>query len=64
MTKKQKIILSSFGLSDADVIRSASEISKLLANNKSLLTDIDEEDNLFEIEEEDFYGEDEINICD
>lgn len=64
ITKKQKIILSSFGLADTDVIHSAGEISRLLADNKSLLSNIDEEDNAFESEEDDFYGENEIDIYD
>ena len=64
VTKKQKIILSAFGLADTDVFNSAAEISRLLANNQSLLADADEEDDPFENEENDFYGEDEINICD
>lgn len=37
VTKKQKIILSSFGLAEEDVENMASEISRLLANNQSLL---------------------------
>ena len=64
ITKKQKIILSSFGLADTDVIHSAGEISRLLADKKSLLSNIDEEDNAFESEENDFYGENEIDIYD
>ena len=56
VTKKQKIILSSFGLSEDDVINSAAEISSLLAKNQSLLT-VNEEDD--EGEEDDFDGEDE-----
>lgn len=64
VTKTQKIILSSFGLADTDVFNSATEISRLLANNQSLLTDVDEEEYPFKEEEDDLYGEDEINICD
>ena len=64
ITKKQKIILSSFGLADTDMIQSAAEISRLLADNKSLLSKFDEEDNPFESEEDDFYGENEIDIYD
>ena len=64
ITKKQKIILSSFGLADTDMIQSAAEISRLLADNKSLLSKFDEEDNSFESEEDDFYGENEIDIYD
>lgn len=57
VTKKQKIILSSFGLSEDDVINSAAEISSLLAKNQSLLTATEDEED--EGEEDDFYGEDE-----
>ncbi len=57
VTKKQKIILSSFGLSEDDVINSAAEISSLLAKKQSLLTADEDEDN--EGEEDDLYGEDE-----
>ena len=60
VTKKQKIILSSFGLSEDDVINSAAEISSLLAKNQSLLT-VNEEDD--EGEEDDFDGEDEDDFC-
>ena len=64
ITKKQKIILSSFGLADTDVTHSAAEISRLLADNRSLLSNTDEGDNTIESEEDDFYGENEIDICD
>lgn len=64
VTKKQKTILSSFGLADTDVFHSAAEISRLLGNNQSLLPDTDEENESFENKEDDFYGEDEIDICD
>lgn len=58
VTRKQKTILSSFGLSEEDVISSSAEISKLLANNQSLLSA--EDDDLDDEEEEvDLYGEDE-----
>lgn len=57
VTKKQKIILSSFGLSEDDVINSAAEISSLLAKNQSLLIVNEDEDD--EGEEDDFCGEDE-----
>ena len=43
VTKRQKIILSSFGLSEDDVINSAAEISSLLAKNQALLT-VNEDD--------------------
>ena len=55
ISKKQKIILSSFGLSEEDVIKAAAEISTLLANNQSLLMEEDDD----EWEEVDFGGEDE-----
>ena len=55
VTKKQKIILSSFGLSEDDVINSAAEISSLLAKNQSLLAVNEDEEG----EEDDFCGEDE-----
>lgn len=60
VTKKQKIILSSFGVSEDDVINSAAEISSLLAKNQSLLTVNEDEDDEGE---EDFYGEDEDDFC-
>lgn len=41
VTKKRKTILGAFGLADTDVLNSAAEISRLLGNNCSLLTDID-----------------------
>ena len=54
VTKKQKVILSSFGLSEDDVIKTAGEISQLLASNQSLLQADDDDDN--EGEEDDFDG--------
>ena len=58
VTRKQKVILSSFGLSEEDVIKAAGEISHLLANNQSLLP---EEDDTVDAdgEEVDFDGADE-----
>ena len=56
ISKKQKIILSSFGISEEDVIKAAAEISALLANNQSLLPEDGDDD---EWEEVDFGGEDE-----
>ena len=50
VTKKQKIILSSFGLDENSIIRSADEISKLLASSQSLMD-----------KEESNDGEEEIN---
>ena len=63
VTKKQKIILSSFGISEQDVFDSAAEISRLLAANQSLLFAADNEDK-DEDKEDDFYGEDEIDFDD
>lgn len=59
VSKRQKIILSSFGM-DADSIKSlANEIGTLLKNNQSLMADTDESD------EEDYeYGTDEVDIFD
>ena len=37
VTKTQKVILSSFGLDDANINKSAEIISKLLANGQSLM---------------------------
>ncbi len=37
VTKKQKTILSSFGLNEDDILKAADEISKLLEENKSLM---------------------------
>ena len=59
VTKKQKIILSSFGLSEEDVINSAAEISSLLAKNQSLLSADEDEDIDDDGEEDDLDGEDE-----
>lgn len=50
VTKKQKIILSSFGLDENSIIMSADEISKLLASSQSLMD-----------KEESNDGEEEIN---
>ena len=61
VTKKQKIILSSFGISEQDVFDSAAEISRLLAANQSLLSVSENED---EDKENDFHGEDEIDFDD
>ncbi len=64
LTKKQKTILSSFGISEMDIDNTASEISRLLANNQSLLQEADDADDEYELEEADFYGEDEIDFFD
>ncbi len=55
VTKKQKVILSSFGLSEDDVIKSAGEISQRLANNQSLLQEDDDPEDI-EGEEAEFDG--------
>lgn len=56
VSKRQKIILSSFGLDDMDVRSAAAQISSLLANNQSLLETESKED----IED----GQDEIDYYD
>ena len=61
VTKKQKIILSSFGMSEEDIRKTAAEISELLKNNQSLLPKANEND---EGEEVDFDGENEIDFLD
>lgn len=60
VTRKQKDILSAFGLADADIYSAASEIGTLLAKNQSLLTESDDDEN----EEDVFYGEDEVDLDD
>ena len=64
ITKKQKIILSSFGLEEKDIIDVASDISRLLASNKSLLADSESDDAEFEGEEVDIDVEDEVDFDD
>ena len=52
VTKRQKVILSAFGLDDMDIRNAAAQISNLLTNNQSLLetaTKEDEEDGQNEI---------------
>ena len=61
VTKKQKVILSSFGLNNDDVLRSANEIGQLLAKNKSL---IETEDSDTEEKEEDGDGENTFDFID
>ena len=61
VTKKQKIILSSFGMSEEDIRKIATEIAESLKKNKSLLPEPDEENDG---EEVDFDGEDEIDFID
>ena len=59
VSKRQKIILSSFGM-DADSIRSiAAEIGSLLENNKSLMDESEKTDE--EVYED---GTDEVDIFD
>lgn len=57
ITKKQKTILSAFGLSDADIRSTAAEIGSLLAGIQSLINDTN-------AKEEDNDGEDTVNIFD
>ena len=61
VTKKQKIILSSFGMSEEDIRKIATEIAESLKKNKSLLPEPDEENDG---EEVDFDCEDEIDFID
>ena len=61
VSKKQKIILSSFGMSDDDIRTIANEISLLLENNKSLMYDADSDD---EDEEVNDYGTDTLDFFD
>lgn len=58
LSKKQKIILSSFGLGEDDIRSIANDIGKLLAENKSLLYETESESEVIE------YGEDEFNDLD
>ena len=58
---KQKVILSSFGLSNDDVLQSANEIGQLLAKNKSLI-EADEPD--FDEQEEESDGTDALDFID
>ena len=61
VTKKQKVILSSFGLSNDDVLMTANDIGQLLASNKSLIEA--EEPDTDEMEE-DVDGEDTFDFID
>lgn len=45
VTKKQKIILGSFGLEESDIRKTAEEINILLINNQSLMNELPEEEN-------------------
>ena len=57
VTKKQKVILSSFGLCNDDVLQSANEIGQLLAKNKSLIEteEIDTEESEDDSDAEDTF---------
>ena len=55
VSKRQKIILSAFGLDDMDIRSTAAEISNLLANNQSLLEAAAKEDNEYGQNEIDYY---------
>jgi len=61
VTKKQKVILSSFGLSNDDVLQSANEIGQLLIKNKSLI-ETDESD--FDEQEEESDGTNTLDFID
>jgi len=62
VSKKQKIILSSFGMSDEDIRIIADEISILLDNNKSLMYEADTDDE--DEEEVSDYGTDTLDFFD
>lgn len=57
VTKKQKTILSAFGLSDSDIRSTAAEIGNLLAGSQSLINDTN-------AKEDDNDGEDTVDIFD
>ena len=61
VTKKQKVILSSFGMAEEDIRKTATEIAELLKKNQSLLPEPDDDEDG---EEVDFDGEDEIDFFD
>ena len=61
VTKKQKVILSAFGMNEDDVRKSAADIGSLLAESKSLMSEKECDDN---DEEELEDGTDEINVFD
>ena len=62
VSRKQKTILSAFGLSEQDIQRLAGEVSEVLASNPSLQPDTVAENH--ESEEVWEYGEDEIDCFD
>jgi hypothetical protein len=51
VTKKQKVILSSFGLSEADIKGAAEDIGKKLLMNQSLLDETQEDDDTEDYED-------------
>ncbi len=55
VTKKQKAILSSFGLDEEDIRHYADEISTLLASSKSLMESADQQTEDDEDSEEEIY---------
>jgi transposase len=55
VSKRQKTILSAFGLEDADVRSTAAQISNLLANNQSLMDAATKEDEEYGQNEIDYY---------
>ena len=61
VTKKQKIILSSFGMTEEDIRSTAAQIAELLKKNQSFLPEPDEEDDGEEVY---FDGEDEDDFID
>ena len=61
VTRKQKVILSSFGMAEDDIFKLAAAIAELLKKNKSLLPETDEET---EGEEVEFDGENEVDFFD
>lgn len=65
VTRRQKTILSAFGLADTDVFQSAAEISKQLADSQSpCIEDDPEYDGKYQNEEDCLYGKDEIDPYD
>ena len=60
VTRKQKTILSAFGMSEEDVRKAAADIANLLAESKSLMDETDGGNDKEDCED----GTDEINICD
>ena len=60
VTRKQKTILSAFGMSEEDVRKAAADIANLLAESKSLMDETDGGNDKEDCED----GTDESNICD